>query len=204
MPHFKLNYFDLRGFGEASRMIFHYAGQDFEDRRWAREQWPEIKPTSDTGASPWLEVDGERIYQSVAIARYLGNLFGLAGKDGMENAQIDAMIDSYKDYLNDARAFFWVKSGMGQGNLEELKTKFDEASKRFFTFLQKRIEKVGSGFIASKISWGDFFLADGIKTTMNFDEEFEKKFPKMVEYKNFIFSQPKIKEYIEKRPESIF
>uniref|UniRef100_A0AC34GXU2 Glutathione S-transferase n=1 Tax=Panagrolaimus sp. ES5 TaxID=591445 RepID=A0AC34GXU2_9BILA len=204
MPQYKLNYFDLRGFGEPARIIFHYAGQEFEDRRWSRADWPAIKPTSETGASPWLEVDGERIYQSVAIARYLGHTFGLAGKDLFENAQIDSMVDSYKDYLNDARPFFWVKSGGGEGNLEELTKTFDDASQRWFSYLQKRLEKIGSGFIATKLSWGDLFLADGIKTTMNFDENFEKKFPKMVEYKNFVFSQPKIKEYIENRPESIF
>ena len=204
MPHYKLNYFDARGFGEAARIIFHYAGQEFEDNRFTHEQWPEIKPKSQTGKAPWLEVDGEHIYESTALTRYLGHTFGLAGKDAMENAQIDSIVDTYKDFLNDARPYLMVKAGRGEGNLDELKPKYEESCQRWYTYLQKRLDKVGSGFIASKLSWGDFFLAEGIKTAQNFDDQIEKKYPKIVEYKTRVHSQPKVKEYIQKRPDSIF
>uniref|UniRef100_A0A914YGQ2 glutathione transferase n=1 Tax=Panagrolaimus superbus TaxID=310955 RepID=A0A914YGQ2_9BILA len=204
MPHYKLNYFDARGFGEAARIIFHYAGQEFDDNRFTHEQWPEIKPKSETGKAPWLEVDDEKIYESTALTRYLGHTYGLAGKDVMENAQIDSIVDTYKDFLNDARPYLMVKAGRGEGNLDELKPKYEESCQRWYTYLQKRLDKTKSGFIASKLSWGDLFLAEGIKTAQNFDDQIEKKYPKIVEYKKRVHSQPKIKEYIEKRNDTIF
>uniref|UniRef100_A0A914Q7P3 glutathione transferase n=1 Tax=Panagrolaimus davidi TaxID=227884 RepID=A0A914Q7P3_9BILA len=204
MPSYKLNYFDVRGFGEGARLIFHYAGQKFEDNRITQEQWPKIKPTSDTGKAPWLEIDKEKLYESAAIGRYLGNTFGLAGKDALENAQIDSIVDTYKDFVNDARPFFMVKAGRGDGKLEDVKPKYDEDAKKWYTYLQKRLEKVGSGYVASKLSWADFVLAEAIQTSMNFDADFAKKFPKIVEYKKKVHSHPKIKDYVEKRPESQF
>ena len=45
MVHYKLHYFDVRGLGEMSRMVLHYAGQDFEDHRVSDEDWPDYKPS---------------------------------------------------------------------------------------------------------------------------------------------------------------
>lgn len=50
------------------------------------------------GQMPVLEVDGKKAFQSVAIARYLGKLVGLAGKDDWENLEIDIMADTVTDF----------------------------------------------------------------------------------------------------------
>lgn len=39
------------------------------------------------GQVPVLEIDGKKIGQSLAIARFVGHEFGLAGKDNVENAR---------------------------------------------------------------------------------------------------------------------
>jgi hypothetical protein len=49
---------------------------------------------------PELEFDGERIGQSNSIARFLAREYGLAGKNNIEAAQLDAIIDSSADILN--------------------------------------------------------------------------------------------------------
>lgn len=43
MPEYKLVYFNFRGLGELSRLIFHYAQVPFEDVRIERSDWPELK-----------------------------------------------------------------------------------------------------------------------------------------------------------------
>jgi hypothetical protein len=49
---------------------------------------------------PELEFDGERIGQSNSIARFLAREYGLAGKNNIEAAKLDAIIDSSVDMLN--------------------------------------------------------------------------------------------------------
>lgn len=40
---YKLLYFDIPGRAEHIRYIFAYAGVDYEDFRFQKDQWPEIK-----------------------------------------------------------------------------------------------------------------------------------------------------------------
>lgn len=56
--------------------------------------------TSETpmGQMPILEIDGIQIGQSVAMARYVANLVGLAGKNDWENLQIDIAVDNVIDF----------------------------------------------------------------------------------------------------------
>lgn len=50
------------------------------------------------GTVPVLEVDGHKLGQSRAICRYLGRLFGIAGKDHLESAKCDELIDAFNDF----------------------------------------------------------------------------------------------------------
>ena len=43
MSNYKLVYFNLRARAELARMIFHAAGQPFEDVRYERSEWPAHK-----------------------------------------------------------------------------------------------------------------------------------------------------------------
>ena len=43
MSNYKLVYFNLRARAELARMIFHAAGQPFDDVRYERSEWPAHK-----------------------------------------------------------------------------------------------------------------------------------------------------------------
>lgn len=57
------------------------------------------------GQMPVLEVDGRRVYQSMAIIRYVAKKVGLAGADDWESLQIDIMADNIND-LNSSKTIF--------------------------------------------------------------------------------------------------
>lgn len=46
------------------------------------------------GQVPVLEIDGIQINQSIAMARYVAYLVGLAGKNDWENLLIDIAVDN--------------------------------------------------------------------------------------------------------------
>lgn len=51
------------------------------------------------GQMPMLEIDNDkRVYQSVAITRYIAKLVGLSGANDWENLLIDIVVDTIKDY----------------------------------------------------------------------------------------------------------
>ena len=71
--HYKLNYFNLRGRGEIIRLVFAATGQEYEDFRFEREEWPKYKSLSPSEQCPFLEItDGDdkvTLFQSVSIGK---------------------------------------------------------------------------------------------------------------------------------------
>lgn len=69
------------------------------------------------GQMPILEVDGQRVYQSNAISRYLAKRVGLAGSNDWENLQIDIQVDNVADFRSSENLLlflffhrFWKKT----------------------------------------------------------------------------------------------
>lgn len=71
MPSYKLSYFSVKALGEPIRFLLSYGGEDFQDVRFEKEDWLNLKPNYPFGQVPVLEVDGKVAHQSIAIARYL-------------------------------------------------------------------------------------------------------------------------------------
>jgi glutathione S-transferase len=107
----KLYYFDGKGFGELSRLMFVAAGVAFEDVRFdstddddkesvgnTKLQFADFKPTTPYGQVPLLELpNGVKIAQSRAIARYLAREHGLFGRTVLEGGLIDAVAEQIRD-----------------------------------------------------------------------------------------------------------
>lgn len=45
MAKVKVTYFNVKALGEGIRMLLAYGGQEFEDIRVERDNWPELKPS---------------------------------------------------------------------------------------------------------------------------------------------------------------
>jgi hypothetical protein len=43
-PKYKLSYFGVKALGEPIRLLLSYGGIEFEDYRFEREQWLQLKP----------------------------------------------------------------------------------------------------------------------------------------------------------------
>src|SRR4051794_31306466 len=94
----KLFYFDAPiSRGEECRLAFSCAGIDFEDVRLPRDKWGDMKPTSPYGSVPWVEVDGKRLAQSIAILAWIGGQSNLLPKDPLEAALHIAMMQHVED-----------------------------------------------------------------------------------------------------------
>ena len=99
-----LCYWDLRGLGEASRLLLHYAEAEWEDKRLVLSEtafgdWKAEKFNLglDFPNLPYL-IDGDiKITQSVAIIRYLGRKFNLTATSEAEHVRLDLAEQELQD-----------------------------------------------------------------------------------------------------------
>jgi len=162
MADVKLVYFNGPGRGEFSRLILAYAGVDFEDHRIpfpGGEVWAKLKPTLPYNSMPVLYYNGKEICQSVTIARFLANEFGLAGANNMERAEADEAVDALIDIMNAGYPSFFGRNDPNQG--PQLIAKFKPIQDKGFENLEKRLVARGGQFLAgNKLSWADLKLFD--------------------------------------------
>ncbi len=98
MAQLKLTYFDFHGGrAEPARLAFHLGGIAFEDHRFAREEFAEVRKTTPFGQVPVLWVDGVAVTQSDAIARYAGKLAGLYPVDPLQAMLCDEVTQALED-----------------------------------------------------------------------------------------------------------
>ena len=75
MTQYKLNYFAMRGRGEAIRLLMTDAGQQFTDNRIDQKDWPVLKPQTPFGQLPYLEIHENgrviNLAQSITICKLL-------------------------------------------------------------------------------------------------------------------------------------
>lgn len=205
MSTYKLYYFNLRGRAEACRLIFAAADQKFEDMRFDHAQWPEHKSEMPLGQVPVLEVNGVKLPQSTAIARFLAKQFQLAGKDNFSQAQADAVVDTVNDLF---AAFAPIFQEKDETKKNELFQKFEtEVLPKHLTNLEtlgKLYGKGGPFFVGNELTWADLVVYANTEYLLSKSGSTFDKFPWLQQNRAAVEKQPRIAQYLKARPPAPF
>lgn len=161
----KLLYFDLRGRAEMIRLALHAGGVEFEDARFARGEWPEIKPTTPRGSAPVLTLDdGTTVTESVAILRYAGKLGTprLYPEDPVAALRVDEMVD----IIGSTTAILSKTFGLPSEEQLAMRTKImseDGELTKVLKFVDEAAKANGSGFlVGSELTIADCALRPAV------------------------------------------
>lgn len=70
-----LTYFDVSATpGEKLRLALKLANIPFQDNRVKYADWPALKPKTKYGQMPFIDADGEELYQSGSLLRWVGQM----------------------------------------------------------------------------------------------------------------------------------
>ncbi|XP_060066206.1 glutathione S-transferase 3-like [Ylistrum balloti] len=199
-PKYRLTYFNVRARGELSRLLFNQAGVDFEDVRIEQDKWPALKKEVPGGTLPVLTYDGKQYGQSMAIARYLASEFGLYGKTNLDRLMIDEILCDIVDLITKIVGTVFEKD---EAKKAELTKSFEEEI--LPAYLKKHEAKIGkSGWLVGEsitaADLGVFDTLDGI-TKRGGDKCLDGS-PKVKALMEKVRTQPRIKAYLAKRPDS--
>jgi len=109
MTTYKLCYFNVRGLAETTRILFHLAGQPYEDYRYPIDLSNFSKPEYDVDKEagdfavamdrlPLLVVNGQFVLgQSKSIERFVAKKLGFLGDNEEQEAFIDMVTEHVRD-----------------------------------------------------------------------------------------------------------
>jgi len=209
MGRFKLIYFKGRARAELVRLIFHAAGEEFEDVQLDDNSWQQIKTTSPTGSLPMLIIDGnEQLVQSMAIARYVAQEFGLAGKDRYEQALVDSVADAVNDLLGDVVEVTFEDDA--RRKKERIRRFHDRSLPETAAFLEKFIDQYGRGSgysVGDTLTYGDLAIYNTLDQIVLAGvagwKDFEK-YPRIHGIVRQIEQTPRFAQYLQIRPPAAF
>ncbi|CAF3207909.1 unnamed protein product [Rotaria socialis] len=205
MSTYKLYYFNSRGRAEVSRLIFAAAGQKYEDIRYNQDEWPSHKTEMPLGQMPVLEFNSAKLPQSKSIARFLAKQFHLAGRDNLEQAKVDAVIDTIDDLIPKLISIFFEQD---ETKKEDLRKKyFDEELPKHFQNLDVLLKEFGNGglfFVGNHLTWADLYFYDLSETLLGMNGNCLDIYPRLKQNREEVEKQPKIAEYLNNRPKTPF
>lgn len=189
-----------------SRLIFVVAGVDFEDVRIPDDKWQSLKPKMPFGMLPILEVDGQVICQSKAIARFLAHRFGLVGKTDMENVRLDMIVECLEDSNAPIVKMFLEPDLTKRAALKKMyaEVQMPEHYRNLENML--KANKGGDGFfIGDKLTWADlYFIHICTRAPIHNIHLDWSKYPKLKALRKRVESIPKIAAHIAQMPDTPF
>ena len=199
---YKFTYFDIRGRGEVTRFVFAQAGVAYTDDRVKPADWPALKPHTQYGYMPVLEINGgETISGSTVIPRYLAELpeFNLAGSNPIENAQIAAVAN----FLTDLETAIVKVVSAKEDAKEEAKKDFIEVKVPQFYGKLESFCSNGGYLFKDKLTWADFYfyeLYEWVSPAI-LPNPFDN-YPSLKKLTTTIEALPNIAKWIKERPKS--
>lgn len=203
MSTYKLYYFNGRGRAEPARLIFAAAGKKFEDIRYEAADWPSHKAEMPLGQMPVLEVDGVKLPQSSAIGRFLAKQFQLAGKDNLEQAKVDAVLDTIGD-LADKYGLVRGKED-GPEKQAAMQKFFTEELPKHLTNLETLAKAYGNGgpfFVGNQLTLADLVQYAMADYLLEFDGNLFANHSWLKHNREEVKKHPKIAAYLKTRPQT--
>merc|ERR1712193_379744 len=199
MSKIKLTHYNVRGRGETICLVLAYAGKEYEDKRIAPEDMPSLKPTLPFGQLPVLEVDGVIIGQSMAIARFLANQYGIAGSSNLVKAQVDEVVDVMNDVQDAMYGTFFEKDEKVKA--EKIKKVKEETIPNSLANLEKVLTARGGQFLAgNSLSWAELHFLQLTESLETMSPKYLDATPKLANLVERTKNLPNIKKWLEERP----
>jgi len=180
-------------------MLLAYGGQPWEDNRISFAEWPELKPKTQLGTLPVLEYNGKKLSQSIAIARFLVKEVGLAGKNNMEQAEADMIVDTIVDVQIEL-----FKNMFEKEPVEKKKQKDKIEKETFPKFLKQMLailqQSPGAYLVGNDMTWADIALAGFLDAFMDaYHIDGISQFSLIKELKCKVFECANLKAYLAAR-----
>ena len=195
---------------EVLRVSLFISNTPFEDVRITREEFINMIKTGylPNGKKvpfhqlPVIEVDGEIIGQTGAIARYCGKISNLYSNDNINAAKIDQIIDAATDITNLVSPTIREKDE--QKKIEDRLLLKNKLLPRWFRYLENILsESTSDWFVENKMTIADIAMwrllgwlisgiIDGIPTTI------VDSYPKLKNIHTNVHHHPKVQEWMLK------
>jgi len=199
MVKYTLNYFNGRGRAEISRLIFAAAGVEFTDNRI--EDWPRTKAETPIGQVPYLEIDDIKLPQSLSIARYLAREYNLVGKNNLESAKADAVVDTCIDLMTSFyNKVFMVSDAKAKASA--LKVFLNEDAIRGLENTEKLVSSYGTGgfSVGNQLTWSDLFIHEITSQVLLYEPDILSSFPKLKQIRENVDQNENVAKYLKTRP----
>jgi glutathione S-transferase len=201
-PVYKLYHFNSRFRGESVRWVLSYAGVQWEDLRTDLSLFPVLGATL-----PQLEVSGQNLSQSTAIARYIARRHGFAGQNAWEAAQVDALADyAVIDVIAGFRGILEATLQGDQAKAAQLKTEY--TNKGIVPHLQNlerklRLNRGGSGyFFGDQPTFADIIVVNVEDEVVRMKSTVLDKYPILQAHRQRVRNLNGIKQWLQERPET--
>nr|AYN44506.1 glutathione S-transferase S11 [Brachionus rotundiformis] len=203
MPNYKLHYFNGRGRAEISRLILAASGVNYEDVRV--NDWPKTKSDAPVGQLPYIEIDGLKLPQSLSIARYLAREYNLVGKNNLDAAKADAIVDTCIDLMTGFYQKVFLVTDIAEKEVALKKFLSDDAIKGLEN-VEKLAKQFGSkGFSVGKsLTWADLFIHEITYSLMNYQDNLLDNFQVLKQIREAVESNENIAKYLKNRPVTPF
>lgn len=151
-----------------------------------------------------MTVDGLKLPQSLAIARYIAKQFNLAGASDLDQAKADAVVDTCMDM----QIAYYTKVFRAKDEEKEAakKSYIDEDAPGHLAKIDKIIGLFGSnGFsVGSSLTWADLLVWETTTMMNTLDASLVTKHANIMAVRKSVEANQKVAEYIKSRPQTPF
>jgi len=205
-------YWNLRARANPHRLLLHYAGVSFEDKKyeltdpneWLAKDKVRLQETMDFPNMPYYVDEDVQLSQTHVILPYLGRKHGLDGKNEMEKIRIDLAIEQARDLFDPI-----VKIAYPPGNpfcgyqIDNMAEIHEKERKVYASLLPGRLAAM-SKFLGAKdwvagdrLTYADFYVYDVLDfNRLLFDPKHLNAFPNLVAYMKRFEGLKGVKEFM--------